>query len=458
MTLRTLTDGEVQTMVASLSRASRADRSGEPPPETGDHDAPIQVLYGGAHLFRADTPVKLAGLAVRAMEAWGSAENVRALLALPSEALARDVVARVSRKLAVFPIESSCIDFEDGYGPRPDDEEDGDATRAASALATVWRTPGAMRRPAIGVRVKSLGPETAARAIRTLDLFVTELARATDGRLPSDFTVTLPKVTRAEEVRSLADLLDVLEGALGLDRGSIGIELMIETPSALIDGAGRVPLSAFVAAGGGRCRAAHLGAYDLTASLGITATDQRLDHPVCDVARATMQLALAESAVAVVDGATTVLPIAPHRAKDGQPLVAAQEDENRARVLAAWKLHADNVRRALAVGIHRGWDLHPAQLPARYATVFAYYLTERDAMSARLRGFVERATQAMRSGQVFDDAATGQGLLNFFLRGLACGALDERDLAATGLTDAELRRRSFAEIVRARGPGDEVTR
>ena len=71
-------------------------------------------------------------------------------------------------------------------------------------------------------------------------------------------------------------------------------------------------------------------------------------------------------------------------------------------------------------------------------------------MAARLGGFVEKATQATRILGTFDDAATGQGLLGFFLRGLACGALDDADLARTGLTRAELAGRSFAAIVAAR--------
>jgi hypothetical protein len=50
-------------------------------------------------------------------------------------------------------------------------------------------------------------------------------------------------------------------------------------------------------------------------------------------------------------------------------------------------------------------------------------------------------------GNIFDDAATGQGLLNFFLRGIACGALAEHEALAAGITLEELRGRSFARIV-----------
>jgi hypothetical protein len=112
------------------------------------------------------------------------------------------------------------------------------------------------------------------------------------------------------------------------------------------------------------------------------------------------------------------------------------------------------VRRALGFGIYQGWDLHPAQLPARYGAVYAFFLGERAAMAARLRAFVGKATQATRSGRVFDDAATGQGLLEFFARGVACGALDEEDLVATSLGLAEIQARSFAAIVSARAAAD----
>jgi citrate lyase beta subunit len=219
---------------------------------------------------------------------------------------------------------------------------------------------------------------------------------------------------------------------------------MIETPRALLDAEGRVALPALVAAGRGRCTAVHLGAYDLTASLGVTAGEQRLDHPACESARVLMQLALAGTGVEVVDGATTRLP-------------TGKEPD---AVHAAWALHARGIRSALALGIHQGWDLHPAQLPARYGAVYAFFLGDRAAMTARLRAFVEKATKATLSGQVFDDAATGQGLLEHFVRGAACGALSAEDVAATGLTLDEMRARSFARIVEARAlySGDGPTR
>ena len=390
----------------------------------------VHVLYGGAHLYRPGSAAKLGGLARAAMEAFGQDDRAFArAVGLEDEALAAEVAGRVRAKLAHEPLEKTCIDFEDGYGPRPDAEEDADAERAAAALASEPRE-GA---PMVGIRIKALGPESARRAVRTLDLFLSRLAAGTSGALPEGFTVTLPKVTSVHEVKALDALLSSLEQRLGL-AVPIGIELMIETPRALLDEEGRVALPALVAAANGRCRAVHLGAYDLTASLGVTAGEQRLDHPACVAARVLMQLALADTGVDVVDGATTILPTG----KDPEA------------IRAAWALHARGIRSALALGIYQGWDLHPAQLPARYGAVYAFFLADRAAMSARLRAFVEKATQATRSGQIFDDAATGQGLLEHFVRGAACGALSAEDIAATGLTLDEMRGRSFARIVETR--------
>ncbi|MGH7673957.1 MAG: DUF6986 family protein, partial [Gemmatimonadales bacterium] len=150
------------------------------------------------------------------------------------------------------------------------------------------------------------------------------------------------------------------------------------------------------------------------------------------------------------DGATTVMPIAPHRADASRPLTPAQRAANREGVFHGWRLHFDDVTHSLVHAFYQGWDLHPAQLPTRYAALYAFFLASLDSASRRLARFVERAAQATLVGDVFDDAATGQGLLNFFLRGLNCGAISEREALATGLTLDELGSRSFLKILEGR--------
>jgi len=209
-------------------------------------------------------------------------------------------------------------------------------------------------------------------------------------------------------------------------------------------------IPALVAAARGRCRGAHFGTYDYTAGLNITAMHQLPSHPACDFARHVMQVSLAGTGVTISDGATTVMPVAPHRAAPGGKLTASQRQANLRAVHYAWKVHYDDVRSSLRNAYYQGWDLNPGQLPTRYAAVFAFFLEARAEAAARLKRFVERAAQATLLGSVFDDAATGQGLLNFFLRGVNCGALTEAEALATGLTLEELRGRSFVKILAAR--------
>src|ERR1700741_4833182 len=140
-----------------------------------------------------------------------------------------------------------------------------------------------------------------------------------------------------------------------------------------------------------------------------------------------MQVSFAGTGIWLSDGATNIMPVGPHRPTADNLLAPEQIDENRATVERAWKLHYDHIQHSLVGGFYQGWDLHPAQLPTRYAAVYAFFLQSLDAASERLRNFVEKAAKATLVGDVFDDAATGQGLLNYFLRALNCGALTEAE-------------------------------
>ncbi|MDQ3489284.1 MAG: phosphoenolpyruvate kinase, partial [Acidobacteriota bacterium] len=177
---------------------------------------------------------------------------------------------------------------------------------------------------------------------------------------------------------------------------------------------------------------------------------QHMRHGACDFAKHMMQVALAQSGIKLSDGATNIMPVAPHRAKAGASLSDLQRRENRAAVHRAWKIHYDDVRHSLVNGYYQGWDLHPAQLPTRYAALYAFFLAAAPAATARLRNFVDKAAQATLVGDVFDDAATGQGLLNFFARGLSSGALTMEEARETGLTPDELHGRSFVKILENR--------
>ncbi len=411
---------------------------------------PVHTVYGGAQLFKPDTAPRIGEVARKALETWApDADALAAALGWPTgDPLAAIIHARVVRKLEREPVEDFRIDFEDGYGNRPDAEEDGHARTAAEAVAQGMQ--GKTLPPFLGIRVKPLNEELRARSIRTLELFIESLLSAGRGQLPDHFVVTLPKITVPEQVTHVVQVLGRLEKKHRLTAGTLRFELMVETPQIIVDAGGRCALPALVAAGAGRISAAHFGTYDYTAGLGITASHQRMRHPGCDFAKHVMQVALAGSGIWLSDGSTAVLPVPPHRAAGGR-LTTAQQEANRAGVHRAWRMHYDDVMHSLAGGFYQGWDLHPAQLVTRYAAVFSFFLSGIEAAGARLKNFVEKAAQATLVGDVFDDAATGQGLLNYFLRAINCGAATEEEtLARTGLTLEELRGRSFVKILKNR--------
>ena len=473
-----LSETSLQGIAESL-RASNDAFAAKYPGETGRRQ-PVHTVYGGAHLFRADTAQRLGQVAERSFaenapdfvvfaraiglpdanelpDVLGYATGLKQRLKDEPDAvreenkaawLAHTIHARVREKLQREPVEDFRIDFEDGYGNRPDQEEDGHAESAAIEVARGLKA-GTLP-PFIGIRIKPFNEELRARSMRTLDIFVSTVV-AENGGLPGNFVVTLPKITTPEQVAALADLFDLLEQRTGLAAGSLKMEMMIETTQSIINSDGRINLPLLLPAARGRCTAAHFGTYDYTASCSITAAHQHMMHPACDFAKHMMQVSFAGTGIWLSDGATNIMPVGPHKAAEGRSLTQDQIEENRAVIHRAWKLHYDHVQHSLVGGFYQGWDLHPAQLPTRYAAVYAFFLESLDAASERLRNFVEKAAKATLVGDVFDDAATGQGLLNYFLRAINCGAITKEEaLRLSGLTLAELQSGSFVKILKSR--------
>ncbi len=444
-----------EAMKKITERLQQANRSFQKryPGETSRRQ-PVHTVYGGAHLFRAGTARRLGDLALRALDEFAPDPATFAqAIGLPAarlSPLAATIYQRVREKLQREPVEDFRLDYEDGYGNRPDAEEDGHAASAAEEIAA--GLAAGQLPPFLGIRIKPLSEELRDRSLRTLDIFLTRLLQKSGGKLPDNFVVTLPKATIPEQVWALAEVFELLEAKLGLPPRSLRMELMVETTQAVVNPQGGCSPLQLVEAAGGRCIAAHFGTYDYTASCSITAAHQHMAHAACDFARHMMQVTLGGTGVWLSDGATNIMPVAPHSAAKGGPgLTPAQQEENRRVVHAAWKLHYDHIQHSLIHGYYQGWDLHPAQLPTRYAAVYAFFLQGLDAASERLRNFVAKAAQATLVGEVFDDAATGQGLLNFFLRAINCGAVREEEaLPVTGLTLEEIRTASFVRILKQR--------
>jgi citrate lyase beta subunit len=320
--------------------------------------------------------------------------------------LAGAVASRVQAKLGSEPVEDLRLDFEDGFGDRGNDTEDAAAVAAASAVAAAVAAGSAP--PFIGIRFKCFEAPTRARGLRTLDLFVSGLASA--GELPAGLILTLPKVTTVAQVQAMDYAVSRLEEIHGLPAGRLRFEVQVETPQLILGPDGASPVAQLPHAVPGRISGLHYGTYDYSASLQISAEYQSMEHPVADFAKEVMQLAVAGTGIRLSDGSTNIIPV-------------GDNVEN------AWRLHGRLVRRSLERGYFQGWDLHPAQLPSRFAATYAFYRESLPAAAARLRNYVERT-----DGGVMDEPATARALAAFVLRGVQCGAVGSGEvLAGTGV-------------------------
>jgi len=386
---------------ALLGTADRALAEGYPGDRPGRQ--PVHTAYVPADRYQPGLPAQWGSQALDALAEWApDPAGFAAAMALPP-GLAAGVLPLVRAKLAAEPVEDLRLDFEDGYGDRGDEAEDADAMLAAGALAVAVAAGSAP--PFTGLRCKSLEPATRRRAIRTLDIFLAGLL--TGGPLPPGFTVTLPKVTSAEQVGAMAHLCRWLEEEHGLARRRLTFEIQVETPQVILGADGTAVVARCVHAADGRLTGLHYGTYDYSASLGIAAAYQSMEHPAADHARAVMQVAAAGTGVRLSDGSSSILP-----------------DGSREDVVAAWRLHSRLVRRSLERGFYQGWDLHPAQLASRYAATYAFFREGMPAACARLR----RIAGAVQGGRL-EEPATARALAGYLVRGLDCGAISPAEVA-----------------------------
>ncbi|RFU38515.1 aldolase [Actinomadura logoneensis] len=366
---------------------------------------PVHTVYVPADRFTPGTAAEFGTEALRLLDAHAPGAGTFGTVFGIDAGLAGAVRERVAAKLAGEPVEDLRVDFEDGYGARPDAEEDAHVAHVVESVAAAYE---ARTLPHYwGLRVKSFADGAHERSMRTLDGFLTAL-RDRLGRLPGGFTITFPKVVMAEDVEVFTDYLERLEGALGLPGGILRFEIQVETTESLVDHQGRIGLRAVAAAARGRMTAAHFGVYDYTAACDLPPGQQRLDHPACDFARDIMRVALAGTGVRLSDGSTNLVP----------------RDDSSEEVHGVWTEHSRHVRHSLSNGFYQGWDLHPAHLPSRYAAVYRFYLegVDDDAV-ARVRAWHERSAAGGANG-VIDEPATIRSLTALLQRAVDCGAVD----------------------------------
>ena len=404
-----LSEEELADLDLRLAADDAARRQAYPGPRMKRQ--PVHTVYVPADQFHAEVT-----------KAWGAAasaaltrhaprpEEMAQAIGVDVDAL-RTVWAAVVAKLDHEPIEDLRIDLEDGYGSRPDEEEDRHAEAVGLELAAALASGTAP--PFLGIRFKSLEPATRRRGLRTLDLVLRGLLDRTE--LPAGWVLTLPKVTSVAQVEAMVDICVRLESAYGLPEGALRFEIQVETPQAVLLADGTAGVAAMLHGAAGRCAGLHFGTYDYTAGLEIAGGYQSLEHPAADHAKAVMQLAAAGTGVPISDGSTNRLP------------VGERED-----VYAAWALHARLVLRSLERGFYRGWDLHPAQLPTRFLATYLFFRTGLDQVGARLRAYRQRS-----GGGVLDEPATVRALARFLLRGVHCGAVAADEVPALTGTDMQ---------------------
>jgi citrate lyase beta subunit len=218
-------------------------------------------------------------------------------------------------------------------------------------------------------------------------------------------------VSGTDQVGAMVTLCEKLERAYGLRAGFLRFEIQVELPAAVLAADGTATVARLITRADGRCSGLHYGTYDYSAAAGVAAAYQAMDHPVADYAKAVMQAAAAQTGVRLSDGSTNILPVG-----------------DRAQIRAAWELHYRLVRRSLERGFYQGWDLHPAQLPTRYAATYAFFRDGRDAAVERLHRYLAR----QESG-IADEPATARALAAYLLRGLDCGALSDAGLPRSDL-------------------------
>ncbi|MCY7310497.1 MAG: phosphoenolpyruvate kinase [Chitinophagaceae bacterium] len=469
-----IADIETEILLNSLQTANLKFQQTYPG-DKPDRQA-VHTVYGGANLFKSDTCIKMGEIALKSLQTYSpdfiTLANVLKFEGcdkLPDDEKKADklikklnkmeeterrqhpawlsytVYNKIVQKLQTEAVEDFRIDFEDGFGNRPDEEEDATAVNAANELAIGMNEKTIS--PFIGIRIKPFTEDLKSRGVRTMDIFLTTLLEKTGGKLPGNFIVMLPKVTIPEQVTTMVRLFEIIEKKNNLTPGTLKMETMVEATQIIMDDEGRNPLMKIIRAGERRLIAAHFGTYDYTASCGITAKYQTMAHPVCDFAHHMTKVALGGTGIFLSDRANYVMPVCLQR---GEKQTSKQLKENRQSVQNAWRIGYNHSMHSLINGFYQGWDLNPAQLPMRYAATYNFFLSSITDATHRLKTFVDRAAISTLTGDIFDDAATGQGLLNFFLKAMNCGAISEEEAMATGLTIDEIRSRSFYKILQGR--------
>jgi len=174
-------DEQKETLLNEL-RAANLKFQQTYPGDKPDRQA-VHTVYGGANLFKSDTCVRMGEIALKNLQTYApnfvelakvlhlkghehlphsikDIEELTARLDAMGEAerkkehawLSYSVYNKMVKKLQTEAVEDFRIDFEDGFGNRPDDEEDATAVNAANEVAKGMQDKTLS--PFIGIRIK----------------------------------------------------------------------------------------------------------------------------------------------------------------------------------------------------------------------------------------------------------------------------------------------------------------
>lgn len=218
--------------------------------------------------------------------------------------------------------------------------------------------------------------------------------------------MTLAKVTSVDQVEAMVFACACLEAEYGI--APLRFEIQVETPQAVVGPDGSAQVARMLHASEGRCTGLHYGTYDYSAACGIAAAYQSMEHPVADHAKAVMQAAAAGRA----SSSPTAPPMCCRSATTPCPRGGCTPASYGGRSNAAST---------------RGGICTPPS--CRAAT------SPRTPSSAGTRPRPWSGSGRTRTAGVRPTStkpATAAALVGFLLRGVECGALDERELGIDG--------------------------
>lgn len=397
----------------------------------------FHTFYGGAHLFRPNTLMRMAQVGQQGFEKFfpspaalgdwyaqvfdDEAKNkgegcLRAALPNFCGKTLTQIHERLQALISERYIEDYRIDFEDGYGIHAQSDELAQAERCAKVLAEILAgEPGSTE---FGIRLKPFSGENREHSVRLLGHFFNVLQTEMSLEQLPRFWVTLPKCRDAAEGASLLIMLQEMESALGMAPDTLGLEIMFETLES-IRALGQPELLAqwVPQVQAGICRrpsALVLGTFDTCAEWGIAAINQGHQHPLMDHVRLQALSWGNQVGAHVVDSITRAVP---QLSDDNGPLV----------------MHGRHVLHSVALGVSAGWDIHPLQVLARHAVRLAVVSAGLPEAINRLKQFLTAQTHASRVGAGFDDLATVRGLVAQLNQAVGLGLVTPAVMQAQGL-------------------------